>query len=221
MGKQSGKEKVKRTREQALATRATLLEAAECVFYEKGLAGATLDEIARRSGVTRGAVYGHFENKLGLLDAIFQAAGRPLDPFAVNLSVCREQPVEELVEEIKRCWREATEVPRTARLYALLFNLCESALEAAPFFERVLSASRDAELRIEACLRRAISRSCLPADLDAQKSARVIHAALSGLLRRRLMNLAQSNLPEADVAQIVRALLAHERQHAGACEVLV
>lgn len=194
-----------------------LLEAAEGVFYEKGLAGATLDEIARRAGVTRGALYGHFENKLALLDAIFQAAARPLDPFAVNLAVCRDHPVEELVEEIKRCWREATEVPRTARLYALVFSLCESTLEFAPFFERVLMASRNAELRIEEWLRRAMFRACLPASLDAQISARVIHATLSGLLRRRLRHLAQSNLPEADVAQIVRALLVHERPHIEAC----
>jgi AcrR family transcriptional regulator len=40
-----------------------LLRAAEEVFAEKGLAGAKVEEIARRAGVSKGAFYLHFESK--------------------------------------------------------------------------------------------------------------------------------------------------------------
>lgn len=40
-----------------------LLRAAEEVFAEKGLAGAKVEEIARRAGISKGAFYLHFESK--------------------------------------------------------------------------------------------------------------------------------------------------------------
>ena len=41
----------------------TLLRAAEQVFAERGLAGAKVEEIARRAGVSKGSFYLHFESK--------------------------------------------------------------------------------------------------------------------------------------------------------------
>jgi TetR/AcrR family transcriptional regulator len=52
------------------ATRRALLSAAIAEFAEKGLAGARIDEIARRSGVNKQLVYHHFGNK----DELYQAA---------------------------------------------------------------------------------------------------------------------------------------------------
>lgn len=48
-------------------TRQSVLNAALMTFAEKGWAGTTLDEVARRSGVTRGAVYHHTRSKADLL----------------------------------------------------------------------------------------------------------------------------------------------------------
>ena len=50
----------RRTREEALATREQLLDAAEQVFRERGVGHASLAEVAYAAGVTRGAVYHHF-----------------------------------------------------------------------------------------------------------------------------------------------------------------
>ncbi|MEJ6554787.1 TetR/AcrR family transcriptional regulator [Microbacterium esteraromaticum] len=44
-------------------TRARLLEAAEQVFAEVGLEGATVDAVCDRAGFTRGAFYSNFESK--------------------------------------------------------------------------------------------------------------------------------------------------------------
>jgi AcrR family transcriptional regulator len=44
-------------------TREHLLEAAAAVFGEKGYERASLDEIAKRAGFTKGAVYSNFANK--------------------------------------------------------------------------------------------------------------------------------------------------------------
>lgn len=56
----------------AQATRQTILDAAEDVFFEKGLSGTSLEEIAQRSGVTRGAIYWHFTNKIEVFEAVLE-----------------------------------------------------------------------------------------------------------------------------------------------------
>ncbi|MFH1688040.1 MAG: TetR/AcrR family transcriptional regulator [bacterium] len=62
----------KRSRQQRRfsRTRGKILEAARSVFAEKGLAAATIDEIAERADVGRGSVYYHFENKDELISLI-------------------------------------------------------------------------------------------------------------------------------------------------------
>src|SRR5262245_54140438 len=50
-----------------LRTRARLIDAAVDVVREKGFYKTTLEEVARRAGMTRGAVYGNFKDKDELL----------------------------------------------------------------------------------------------------------------------------------------------------------
>lgn len=66
------------TKEVALQTRARVLEAARTVFRERGVSRATLDDIAKAAGVTRGAVYWHFANKGEVLQAMFDEVSIPL-----------------------------------------------------------------------------------------------------------------------------------------------
>ena len=61
---------MRRTKEEAAATRKQLLEAALQVFSRNGYAGTTLDDIAREAGVTRGAIYWHFSNKADLYNTL-------------------------------------------------------------------------------------------------------------------------------------------------------
>ena len=52
------------TRERRLErTRSLLLDAAEHVFAEKGFIPATLDDIAKAAGYTKGAIYKYFATK--------------------------------------------------------------------------------------------------------------------------------------------------------------
>ena len=55
-------------------TRARLLRAAALVFAERGYAGAGVAEIARRAGLTTGAIYSQFADKAGLLFEAIDAA---------------------------------------------------------------------------------------------------------------------------------------------------
>lgn len=70
---------VRRTKEQALATRHQLLDAAEEVFHRQGVARTSLDDIARAAGLTRGAVYWHFADKADLFAAMMDRVCLPME----------------------------------------------------------------------------------------------------------------------------------------------
>lgn len=54
---------MRRTKEEAEQTRQQIFEAGLRVFSEKGFAAATMSDVAREAGFTRGAIYWHFNNK--------------------------------------------------------------------------------------------------------------------------------------------------------------
>ena len=63
----------KRTQaERTEATRAALIDAARPLFAERGYAGVGTEEIARAAGVTRGALYHHFDGKRELFEAVYE-----------------------------------------------------------------------------------------------------------------------------------------------------
>lgn len=63
-------------------TRDRILEASGHVFARKGYQAASLDEVAREAGLTKGAIYWHFRSKgdlfFALLDAQFQRHTAPV-----------------------------------------------------------------------------------------------------------------------------------------------
>jgi AcrR family transcriptional regulator len=57
-------------REQGEASLDRILESALSLMVSKGFNATTVDEIARKAGLTKGAIYFHFENKTAILLAI-------------------------------------------------------------------------------------------------------------------------------------------------------
>jgi AcrR family transcriptional regulator len=54
------------------ATRGALIEAGRMLFTARGFADVSAEEIVQAAGVTRGALYHHFEDKKGLFAAVFE-----------------------------------------------------------------------------------------------------------------------------------------------------
>ena len=70
---------VRRTKEEAQATRSHILDTAELVFEARGVSGTSLAEIAKAAGLTRGAIYWHFEDKADLFNAMMERVTLPLE----------------------------------------------------------------------------------------------------------------------------------------------
>ena len=82
--------------ERSTATQAALLEAARALFTEHGFAGAGRDKIARRAGVTRGALYHHFGTKQDLFLAVVEDLEAELGERLVAAASAGTNPLEEL-----------------------------------------------------------------------------------------------------------------------------
>jgi AcrR family transcriptional regulator len=95
------------TRERRLErTRSLLLDAAEQVFAERGFISATLDDIAKAAGYSKGAIYKYFATK----EELFLAASdrywrRYFDNFAEVMSSSDHIGASEL-EDIGERWRQ-------------------------------------------------------------------------------------------------------------------
>lgn len=77
---------MRRSLAEAEDTRRRVLDAALGVFDECGYAGATLERISQRAGVTRGAVYHHFKDKADLLFFLLRQEGEEvMGPFMAGL----------------------------------------------------------------------------------------------------------------------------------------
>ena len=173
---------MRRTKEEAEKTRCAILEAAETLFLEKGVAHTSLEHIARHAGVTRGAVYWHFANKADLFNAMLNQVRLPPEQLAERMRGCPEhdplQTLRELcIEAIENLARE----PQKKRIFTILLRKCE-------FTEEL----REAEERQEAFINLFIAlceqqfntpsvRLRLHAGLTPRLAARAVHALLIGL----------------------------------------
>jgi AcrR family transcriptional regulator len=73
----------RRSAADAAATRRTILDAARATFGDGGYQAATLDGIAVRAGVTRGAVHHHFGDKHELFVEVFEQVEREINDAVV------------------------------------------------------------------------------------------------------------------------------------------
>jgi TetR/AcrR family transcriptional regulator, repressor of the mexAB-oprM multidrug resistance operon len=173
---------MRRTKEQAEHTRDTILAAAEVLFLEKGVAHTSLEHIARQAGVTRGAVYWHFENKAHLFHAMLSQVRLPPEQMAERLSGCDGiDPLLSLrnlcIEAIENLARD----PQKRRIFTILLHRCE-------FTDELREAERQhndfihqfIEL-VEDLLNRPECHARLHPEVTPRLAARALHAQVVGL----------------------------------------
>jgi AcrR family transcriptional regulator len=94
------------TRERRLErTRSLLLDAAEEVFAERGFMAASLDDIARAAGYTKGAIYKHFSTKEELFLAVTDRYWRRYFENFAEIMAASHIGAQEL-DEIAERWRQ-------------------------------------------------------------------------------------------------------------------
>jgi AcrR family transcriptional regulator len=78
------------------ATREKLLRTARRLFARRGYSDVGTEEIVRRAGVTRGALYHHFRDKKDLFRAVFVAVENELIERIAAEALSQPEPMEQL-----------------------------------------------------------------------------------------------------------------------------
>lgn len=86
-----------KNQELAERTKNSLINTARGQFTEKGYAETSLEEIVGKINITRGALYHHFGNKLGLFKAVVEVVQKELAGFIEQESAKSEDSWEQLV----------------------------------------------------------------------------------------------------------------------------
>lgn len=188
--KQSNLEKmVRRTKQDAEVTRNLLLDAAETVFNEKGVARTSLAEIATAAGVTRGAVYWHFKNKADLFHAMMERVKMPIDEMVEQLGVKHvATPLSFLKTAAVTVLKHVATDGKTRRVFDIVNHKCELVDDMAIARIRQLESRTDCLAQLEQGLQAAIDQNSLPKTVNAHIAAIGLHALIDGLISSWILN---------------------------------
>jgi AcrR family transcriptional regulator len=182
--------------ERSQATRGALVDAARPLFAERGYAEVGTEEIVRAAGVTRGALYHHFDGKRELFEAVYEQIEAELAEriAAGALNAGAAAPLDAMRAGAEMFLRECTE--REVQQIALLDG--PSVLGWDRW--REIGAEHGLGL-IEATLQAAID-----ADAIAAQPVRPLAHVLMGALDEAAMLVARAEDPEAARAEVGRTI---------------
>lgn len=179
----------RRTKEEALKTRNSLLDAAELVFDNRGVAGASLQEVAETAGVTRGAVYWHFDDKVDLFNAMMDRAILPFEQhWLVSSPDDAADPLGRLREVLCDILRQTATDARLQRVLAISTQKVEYVGELDGIRERHLRVRDQALRRIDGLLRLASRAGQLASGVAPTGAARALHALVDGLISNWMLD---------------------------------
>jgi AcrR family transcriptional regulator len=181
-------------------TRGRLLEAARELVREKGYEKTTLQDVARRAGMTSGAIYGNFKNRNELFIALAEVYWAPIKPrfrlgssFAEKMRALAEATIAAIPDR---------RLAAVGRLTGMAYALTNEELRA-----RVLQITTSSFDAGAAWVRAVAEEGELP--MPAETLVRVLHAMTEGLLFQRFLT---PDLIPDDVFYAAFAALARERR---------
>ena len=197
----------RRTKQEAQATRSHILDTAELVFEQRGVSGTSLHEIAKAAGVTRGAIYWHFEDKADLFNAMMERATMPLEEGGVCGFEKNDLTLAQMRDGFVAVLRQVVADPQMKRVFGIATHKVEYIGEMDAVRERHLSIRNGCLADVERTLRQAMKRGELSRRMPARAAAVGLHALLDGLLQNWMLDPTGFNLVKVG-PQVLDAYLA-------------
>ncbi len=173
----------RRTKEEAQETRSRILDAAEHVFYEKGVSGSSLEDIAGAAEVTRGAIYWHFKDKGELFDAMMQRVVLPAEEMLERAECAGEaDPLQLLRRATIEVLVRTAQDPRMQRVFEIAYHKCEYVGDAVGVRERHVASQNECLKTIELGFRACVASGQLPASVNPKVAAVGAMSLVSGLI---------------------------------------
>jgi AcrR family transcriptional regulator len=183
---------------QGEATRSALVAAARDLFGQRGYSATSIEEIVARAGVTKGALYHHFDDKESLFKAVFEQVEREVSDQAV-VEFLQRDSWGALVAGC-RLWIDAHLDPAVRQI---VLTDARGVLG--------WDAARAVETRFSAVALRGALRKAMHAGVLERRPLRPLALMLTGALGEACLYVAEAadqDLARAEVAALVADLLA-------------
>lgn len=168
----------RKTKEESQKTRDGILDAAERVFLEKGVGTTAMADLADAAGVSRGAVYGHYKNKIEVCLAMCDRAFGQIEVPDEN---ARVPALDILLRAGMGFLRQCCEPGSVQRVLEILYLKCERSDENEPLLRRRELLEKQGQRFGRRQIRRAVERGELPARLDVELASIYLQSLWDGI----------------------------------------
>jgi AcrR family transcriptional regulator len=176
------KRKYDSSRRQALAeaTKIQIAEAARRLFFERGYAGATIEEIANEADVSKESVYGIFGNKQGILAFLLDVAvgGKefplPVIQQPAPQAIMQDRDQRRQIDRIAQVCGEV--LSRAAPVYAIMSTAANTEPEIQ---KRVRHLHKERLENMTAFFRHVAANGPLREGLDEKRAGEIVWALTS------------------------------------------
>ncbi len=174
---------MRRTKEDSEKTREAILDASVKKFCENGVATTTLSEIASEAGVTRGAIYWHFKDKMDIFDALHERIYKLLSDILQRETKQNYSDPLKRLQEICQYLLENIESDLNLKYSLSLFwVVCDYHKEWAAFREKHYSRKNKSLDLFLFYFKKANEKYMLPAGADVQILSLSLFCFIRGII---------------------------------------
>ena len=161
-----------------------VLDVAVDVMAEQGVAGLTLGEVARRMGIRPPSLYGYFDGKHALYDALFERGGRLLLEHmrAAAARMTWKDPLVDYREGMDVFVRWAVEHPAYSAL--MFWRPVPGFVPSERAYRPAIALDEEGRAQVV----RLRDAGILPRDVDVDRAYRASVALVSGVISQQLSN---------------------------------
>lgn len=197
---------VRKTKEDAEVTRQRIICAARQAFLEKGVSRTSMEQIASKAGVTRGAIYWHFKNKTDLFHAMREHVFLPLiDRMDETLLLDGDTDPLTCIEHFFCGTISLLEEDMVTRhTYEIMMNKCEYVDEFALVLQQILANCSGITEKLRLVYERAKQQGLLNDKHVTEQLAMDTHLFFIGLLHMWVKDAENGNI-RANAHQLIKA----------------
>ena len=193
----------RRTKEEALATRELILDAAERMFHQRGVSRTSLQDIAKDAGLTRGAIYWHFENKGELFHAMMERVTLPMMARMTEISPEDDtRPLDKIRRNTAASFHSVVHDPQVRRVFEIAMQKVEYVDEMQDMQQRKLQGRNECMDDMQSLLRKAQQLGQVRADGDVRVATVGLFALLGGLKYNWMLDPAAFDLEAVGLASL-------------------
>jgi TetR/AcrR family acrAB operon transcriptional repressor len=204
---------MRKTKAETDKTRVQIINAARRAFHECGVSRTSLEKIARIAGVTRGAIYWHFDNKADLFYAMRDQTLVDLDQ--VNAGILSDDAANPLdaIQNFLFGFVDALEKNLPLRqVFEIMMWRCEYVDEFASVLFVVVRPRHDFLSILKTAYGRAAARGFLRQNLDTEAMAYDTLSFTLGLIHNWLIALGAGCHHCSQVHESIRSHIALRRR---------